>query len=37
MWYEKLKVSCMVEFRDEGTAEMLSRGSRINPLTWDVM
>ena len=37
MWYQKLKVSGMVVFRDERTTEMLSRGSRINPLTWDVM
>jgi len=38
MWYQKLNVSCLVVFRYEGTfaptAEMLSRGSRTNPLTW---
>jgi len=41
MWYQKVKVSCLVVFGDEGTfgpiAEMLSRGSRTNPLTWEVM
>jgi len=41
MWYQKLKVLCMVVFRDEGTfeptTEMLSMGSRTNPLTWDVL
>ena len=37
MGYQKLKVSCMVVFRDEGTVEptteVLSRESRTNPLT----
>ena len=41
MWYQKMTVSCMFVFGDEGifelTAEVLSRISRINPLTWDVM
>jgi len=37
MWCQKLEVSSMVVYRDEGTTEMLSRGSRINPSTWDVM
>jgi len=41
MWYQKLKVSCLVVFRDEGTfgpiAEMLSRGRRTNRLTWEFM
>jgi hypothetical protein len=41
MWYLKLKVSCMVVFRDEGvfepTTEILSRESRTNPFTWEVM
>jgi hypothetical protein len=41
MWYQKLKVSCMVVFRGEGafepTPEMLCMGSRTNPLTWEVM
>jgi len=34
MWYQKLKVSCLVVFRDEGTfgptTVMLFRGSRTN-------
>ena len=41
MWYQKMTVSCMIVFGDEGTfertAEVWSRESRINPLTWDVM
>ena len=41
MWYQKLKVSCLVVFRDDGTSEttteILSRESRTNPLTWEVM
>jgi hypothetical protein len=40
IWYQKLKFSCWVVFRSEGTfgptAEMLSRGRRTNPLTWEV-
>jgi hypothetical protein len=36
IWYQKLKVSCMVVFRDEGTykptTEMLSSESRTSPL-----
>jgi hypothetical protein len=40
-WYQKLKFSCMVDFRDEGTfgltTEMLNRGSKSNPLTLEVM
>jgi len=39
--YLKLKVSCMVVFRDKGTFEpatgMLIRESRTNPLTWEFM
>jgi hypothetical protein len=38
---QKLKVSCVVVFRVEGTCEptteMLSRGHRTNPLTWEDM
>jgi len=41
MWYQKLKVSCMVVFGDEGTfeptTEKLSRESRTNPLTGELM
>ena len=41
IWYQKLKVSCMVVFRDEGTfgptTEILNKGSKSNPLTWEVM
>ena len=41
MWYEKLKASCLVVFRDEETFEttaaMLSRESSTNSLTWEVM
>jgi len=41
MWYQKLKFSCLVVFRDEGTfgptPELLSRESRMHPLTWEVM
>jgi hypothetical protein len=37
MWCQKLKVSCLVFFRAEGTIEpttqMLSRESRANPVT----
>jgi hypothetical protein len=40
MWYQKLEVSCVVDFRDEGTfeptTEMLSRESRTNTMTWEV-
>jgi len=39
MWYQKVKDSCVVVFRDEGTFEpsavTLSLGSRTNPLTWE--
>jgi hypothetical protein len=39
MWFQNLKVSCMVVFRDEGTfeptTEMLSRESKTNPLIWE--
>ena len=41
MWYQKMKASCLVAFRDEETFEtaaaMLSRESRTNSLTWEVM
>ena len=43
MWYEKLKTSCLVVFREEETFEtaaaMFSREgkSRTNCLTWEVM
>jgi len=40
VWYQKVKVSCMLVFRDEGSlepTEMLSRENRTNPLTWEVM
>jgi hypothetical protein len=41
MWYQKLKVSCMVVFRSKGTfepaTEILKRESRSNPFTWEVM
>jgi len=41
MWYQELKFSCLVVFRDEGTfgptTEVLSRESRMHPLTWEVM
>jgi hypothetical protein len=43
MWYEKLKASCLVVFREEETFEtaaaMFSREgkSRTNFLTWEVM
>ena len=39
--YQKLKVSCLVVLKDEGTfehtTEMLCRESRTNPLTWKVI
>ena len=39
MCYQKVKDSCVVVFRDEGTFEpsavTLSLGSRTNPLTWE--
>ena len=41
MWYQNMKASCMVVFRDEETFEtaaaVLSRESRTNCLTWEVM
>jgi len=41
MWYQNRKASCLVVFRDketfETTAAMLSRESRTNCLTWEVM
>ena len=41
VWYQKLKVTSLVVFRDEGTfgptTEMLNRGSKSNPLTLAVM
>jgi hypothetical protein len=41
MWYQKLKTSCLVVFRDKETFEspaaMLIRDSRTNSLTWEVM
>ena len=41
MWYQKLKASCLVVFRDEETFEtaaaMLSRESRTNSLMWEVI
>jgi len=41
MWYQKFKISCLVVFRDEGTfgptTVMLFRGSKTNPLTWDII
>jgi len=41
LWYQKLEVSCLVVFRDEGTleptTEMLSGENRTNPLTWKLM
>jgi hypothetical protein len=41
MWYQKLEVSRLVVFRDEGTfgptAETLSRGRRTNPFTMEVI
>jgi len=41
MWYQKFRASCMVVFGDEKTFEttaaMLSRESRTNSLTWQVM
>jgi len=41
MWYQKVKFSCMVVFRDEGTfeptSEMLRRENRTSPLNWEVM
>jgi len=41
MWFHKSKVSCLVVFGNEGTfgptAGMLSRESRTNPLTWEIM
>ena len=41
MWYQKLKASYLVVFRDEETFEttaaMLSRESRTNCLTWEVL
>jgi len=40
MWYQKMKASSLVVFRDEETFEttaaMLSRESRTNSLTWEV-
>ena len=41
MWYQKMKASCLVVFRDEETFEtaaaMLSRESRTNSLIWEVL
>ena len=41
MWYQKMKASCLVVFRNEETFEtaaaMLSRESRTNSLTWEVL
>jgi len=41
MWYQKMKASCMVIFRDEETFEtaaaVLSKESRTNCLMWEVM
>ena len=41
MWYQKMNVSCLVVFRDEETFEttaaMLSRESKTNCLTWEVL
>jgi len=41
MWYQNRNTTCIVVFRDEETFEtaaaMLSRESRTNCLTWDVM
>jgi len=41
MWYQMVKASCMVVFRDdetyEPTAEMLSRESGTDCLMWEVM
>jgi hypothetical protein len=41
IWYQKVKVSCMMDFRDEGTfeptTEMLIRESRTNLLIWKVI
>jgi len=41
MWFQNMKASCMVVFRDEETFEttaaMLSGESRTNCLTWEVM
>ena len=41
LWYEKLKASCLVVFRDEETFEtavaMLSKESRTNSLMWEVL
>ena len=42
MWNQELKFSCLVVFRDEGTfgpttEEVLSKESRMHPLTWEVM
>jgi len=41
MWYQKMKAPFMVVFRDDETFEtnaaMLSRESRTNSFTWEVM
>ena len=40
MWYQRMKASCLVVFRDETfetTAAVLSRESRTNSLKWEVM
>jgi len=41
MWYQKMKASCLVVFKDEETFEttaaILSRESRTNSLMWEVM
>ena len=40
MWYQNMKTSCRVDFRDEETSEptteRLSRENRTNSLTWEV-
>jgi hypothetical protein len=41
MWWQKLKVSCLMCFRAEGTfkptTNILCRESRTNPLTWEIV
>jgi hypothetical protein len=41
VWYQNVKVTCIVVFRAEGTfeptTEVLSRESRMNTLAWEVM
>jgi len=41
IWYQKMKVPFMVDFKDEETFEttaaMLSRERRTSSFTWDVM